>query len=68
MPKFPVDAPKARVVKSLKRLGFAGTHRIGASQFRRDDDTSNHAQPPNLEIVDIAGHLHTIRNFPRCFS
>ena len=42
MPKFPVDAPKAKVVKALELLGFTMVRqREHISMLRENDDGTN---------------------------
>ncbi|MCH8967435.1 MAG: type II toxin-antitoxin system HicA family toxin [Planctomycetes bacterium] len=61
MPKFPVDAPKAKVVKALESLGFALVReREHISMLRKNPDgTQTPLTMPNHPRIK-AGTLRTI--------
>ena len=76
MAKFPVDAPKAKVVKALTSLGFrlvrerehiamVRDNPDGARQSRRCANTADYAKPPAHQRLDTAHDLHAIGNLAR---
>ena len=70
MPKFPVDAPKQKVVRALEKLGFQivrekehiSMERMNPDGTKTPLTMSNH---PKNQIVYPESHLHPSGNFAR---
>ena len=70
MPKFPVDAPKQKVLKALKLLGIEIVRekehismiRINADASKTPLTLPNHS---NIKGYYIENHLYTIRHLQR---
>lgn len=73
MAKFPVDAPKRKVVKTLELLGFRIVReREHISMVRQNPDGSktppNDAEPPDAQGFHAQNDLHPSQNFTRRVS
>ena len=72
MTKFPVDAPKTKVVKTLALLGFRIVREREHIAMVRDNpgrhsNAANDAQSFSDQRFDLTHDLHSIRNFARRF-
>ena len=72
MIKFPVDAPVARVRRSLETLGFRivreGNHIAMVRENARHTHAIDYAEPPAPQILDSANHPDASRYLARRFS
>ena len=69
MPKFPVDAPKKRVMRALEQLGFRLVReREHIAMVRENSDGTrisiDHAESSSHQGIDFAHHLYAIGYFP----
>ena len=65
--KFPVDAPKQRVVKTLELLGFRlirEREHISMERINPDGSKTHsyHTQPSKDKIINAENNLHTGRD------
>jgi hypothetical protein len=69
MARFPVDAPKRRVLKTLEHLGFRLVREAEHIAMVRDDPgwnthAADHAESPPDQRLDAEDHLHSGRHLP----
>ncbi len=73
MTKFPVDAPKKQVIKTLESLGFLivfvnanispRTYRNDSGKCGRNKNAFDNAESFASQRFDIANNLHSSRDF-----
>jgi hypothetical protein len=69
MVRFPVDAPKRKVIRTFEKLGFYVVRErehiaMGARQCRRHKNAANFAESYDYQRFDFANNLQSIRNQP----
>ena len=73
MRRFPVDAPKTRVIRTLERLGFRvvreGSHiSNGTGKSRWKLNPFNLAESSSYQGFNFTSNLHPVRHFQIRFS
>jgi hypothetical protein len=78
MMKFPIDAPKQRVIKTLKLLGFQSVREAehiamlcnAAPEYRWLKDTADTSQSSDDQGINASPYLHAVGNsasgLPEC--